>query len=106
MSQPRIFKHWVYLNDEGKELFGDIFPDGIVPVLSIVPHVTAPDGNDAYLVYHEELTLKQRDKLIQKLAQIFHGTTSEVIDQMEKDRIPIRTKLTKSSGTDGLAYFI
>jgi hypothetical protein len=99
MSQRR-FKHWIYLNDEGKKLYGEVFPDGIVPVVSLL------SSESHYLLYHEELTPEQIDKLLKLLAERFSTTKQDIKNQMLKDRIPLRTSLTCGSGTNGYALFM
>lgn len=106
MSDKRRFKHWAYLNDKGKEIFGEVFPDGIVPVVCLLSVATAPTGDAAYLLYHEEMTPEQTDKLLTILAKRFNAPKEDVEAQMLKDRIPLRRTLTNGSGTDGTALFI
>jgi hypothetical protein len=100
--KPRRCKHWVYLNDDGKKLYGDVFPDGDVPVLSTVPTTGGIEGNPErlYLLFHEELTEEQREDLLTVLAQKFSADKEAVRHEMLKNRIPIRSKLVSGAGSD------
>jgi len=48
---------WAHLNEEGMKQFGDIFPDGTVPIRSILPaqailpNVQPGDGDETQEVY-------------------------------------------------------
>ena len=60
LMSKRRFKHWAYLNPEGMEIWGHIFPDRTVPVLSMIwktGEVGEP-GNviDFFTVQWDELT--------------------------------------------------
>ena len=98
---PRRFKHWAYLNEEGKKQFGDVFPKGEVPVVSMIPF-----QEGFYLVYHEEMAPDQVELLLTKIAEKFKASKEDVRIQMKEDRIPLRVILTNGSGTNGFAQFI
>ncbi len=98
------YKDWCYLNDKGKELFGDIFPDGIVPILSMIPitfeHPELDKPNQAYLLKGRELTEEQTKKLVNTLAEKFNTMDNDSIEyEISVDQIPIRITLTSGSGT-------
>jgi hypothetical protein len=103
----RRFRHWAYLNDKGKKLYGFIFLDGVVPVVSMVPSVATIEGKDenVYLIYHEEMTDKQVDKMLTMLAKTFNAPKAAVEAEMLRNRIPLRAKYTNGAGTNHRGFF-
>jgi hypothetical protein len=108
MSEPRRFKHWIFLNEEGKKLYGKIFPDGEIPVLSMIPTLGGIEGNAErlYLIYHEELSNEQIDQVLTLLSRKFGADKELIRHEMLKNRIPLREKYVSSSGTNHLGLFI
>ena len=108
MSEPRRFKHWIFLNEEGKKLYGDIFPDGQIPVLSMIPTLGGIDGNPerVYLIFHEELSNEQIDQVLTLLSRKFGADKELIRHEMLKNRIPLREKYVSSSSTNHLGLFI
>ena len=98
------YPHWAKLNKEGMQIFGEVFPDGYVPVVSFVPRfLNIPTGKqEAYLVKHEELDEKTREKWLELLAKRFEASVDLVRQQMETMRIPLRKDLTSSSGSSAM----
>jgi hypothetical protein len=99
-------KDWIYLNEEGMELFGDVFPDGKVPVISILPitfeHPTLPEPNTAFILKGNELSEETIQNLILKLAKKFKTPKKDHPDleqEILNNRVPVRTKLTSGFGT-------
>lgn len=105
---PRKFKHWIFLNEEGKKLYGKIFPDGEIPVLSMIPTLGGIEGNAErlYLIYHEELSNEQIDQVLTLLSRKFGADKELIRHEMLKNRIPLREKYVSSSGTNHLGLFI
>ena len=107
-SKPRRFRFWAYLNAEGMKLFGEVFPEGWVPVVSMVP-LRAECGDSVemvYLVFHEEMSKKQVDGWLRLLAERFGASVADVRAQMLRDRIALRAKYVDGAGTDGLPLLI
>jgi hypothetical protein len=104
----RKFKHWVHLNDEGKKLYGEIFPNGEIPVLSMIPTVAgiAGQAERVFLIFHEELTEEQIDKVLTLLSEKFQAPKHVIKQEMLKNRIPLRAKYVSSSGTNHPGLFI
>ena len=107
-SKKRRFWHKVFLNAEGKKLFGDVFPDGLVPVVSMIPGTAFFGGQEEnmYLLFHEEMSEDQIQKLVQLLATKFGATEVDVKAQMIKDRIPLRARYTNGAATNALPLFV
>ena len=99
------YKDWCHLNEEGKKLFGEIFPDGIVPILSMLPiifeHPELDEPNKAYLLKGKELTEEQTKTLVDKLSEKFNDEDKKekIETEILQNRIPIRIKLTSGAGT-------
>lgn len=108
MTEPRRFKHWIYLNEEGQKLYGNIFGDKDVPVLSMIPSVAliVRHPEKVYLLYHEELTDTQVDQLLTLLSEKFDAPKEPIKQQMLKDRLPIREKYTRGAGTNHPGLFM
>jgi hypothetical protein len=104
----RKFRHWIYLSDEGKKLYGEIFPNGEIPVLSMIPAIGGIEGKPErlYLIYHEELSNEQIDQMLTLLSRKFGADKELIRHEMLQNRIPIREKFVSSSGTNHLGLFI
>ena len=97
MNEMQSFKHLVYLNDEGKKLWGNVFPDGEVPVLFISPDsIDFVDKKNVkiFMVQLSVLTQEQIDKILDKLSDIFKEP-KKVID-IKKHELMLRAELTNS----------
>jgi hypothetical protein len=107
-SGKRRFSFSAFLNEEGRKIFGpEIFPYGIVPTTNMNGYLAGGTmKEDYYLVYHEEMTVEQADRLLEVLADRFKAPKAEVEEQMMEMRIPLRVSLTTGSGTDTLAWFL
>jgi len=74
--------HWAYLNDEGKNLYGEIFPDGIVPVKVMFSQGATLENqkgiNQVYKVDWEQLTEDQKTSIV-KLLSLKFGADQELI---------------------------
>lgn len=113
MTQPnRRFRHWAYLNEEGKKLYGEIFPNGEVPVVSMIPTVCGIESHPerCYMIYHEELSEEQFEKFITEIAERFHVSKEEVKKHISsgkfEDRIPIREQFIGGAGTNHPGLFL
>jgi len=95
-----------YLNQEGKKVWGSIFPGGSVPILSPQRHHTrlGEKRQLAYMVAWDDLTPVQRGQIINKLASVFNGTTQDVENQILKDGLPLRADMVGSVAIPG-KYF-
>ena len=91
------------LNDEGRKIWGYAFPDGEVPVNTIVPFKAVVRGSagplkdgdtfDAYLIDWEGLNTVQKSKIISHFKERFQGSPEDVIAQIQKDGLPLRAAL-------------
>ena len=109
MTEKRRFHHWCYLNEEGKKLYGKIFPDGSVPVLSMIPQMASLGENKTperiYLVYVPELSEEQFNAIVDLVASKFNAPRNAVEADFKKNGIPLRATLTSGAGTDHPGLF-
>ena len=107
----RRFKHWAYLNEEGKKFFGEVYPDGIVPVLSMIPMygpLGSPDSpsQQYFMVYLDELTEEQMEKTLDILTERFMAPREEMRKEFREHGLPLRKSLTNGSGTNHPGFFL
>ena len=105
------FKHWAHLNEEGLKTWKGMFPNGIVPVLSMIPqngHLGAPDSppQPFYIVNLKELSEKQIEKILDILTERFQAPREEMRKEFMLNGIPLRQSLTSGSGTNQLGLFL
>lgn len=109
-DERRKWHHWAYLNDEGKQLWSDVFPDGVVPVMVMIPQSANLEGQkdvmSVYLINESELTPEQIDLILTKLSNKFHAPKEVIKKDMLKSHIPLRRELTNGSGTDQMGLFL
>jgi hypothetical protein len=106
---------WAHLNEEGMKQFGDIFPDGTVPIRSILPaqailpNVQPGDGDETqevYIVNVSALKPEALDKVVQKIAHKFQDPYEEVKKSITgTEGIVLRSTLTSGVGIDDLSCF-
>ena len=110
MSQN--YNDWANLNEEGLKEFGDIFPNGIVPIIGMIPftfdspNLTEPE--QGYLLRGSDLTQDQITKLVDKLAKKFNdeGKKEEIKKAVLSNDIPVRRKLTSGTGTKRIYMYM
>lgn len=109
-EERRKWHHWAYLNDEGKKLWGDVFPTGTVPVKVFLPQSGTLEGSektvDVFLINQEELTLEQTELILTKLSTKFHAPKEAIKKELLKGQLPLRRELTNGSGTDQMGLFL
>ena len=82
------------LNEEGKKMWGAIFPDGI-PVQTIVEHSVKLEDlgeRDVYMVDWDVLTPVQRGQILNLLAEKFHCSPNEVENEILLKGLPLQAK--------------
>lgn len=106
----RKFKHWAYLNEEGMEMFGEVFPDRTVPVVSMIAMIGplgTPDNIEEYFkVEWDELTKAQMKKIYSILCFKFEVQKIQIAKQIREFGMPLRKSLTNGSGTDHPGFFV
>lgn len=90
------------LNDEGKKIWGYVFPEGCLPVKSVAPF-KADVGKgemDVYLVDWAALTEAQRDLILDHLKTRFRNTRGVVETEILKSGLPLRAELVSAVSID------
>jgi hypothetical protein len=97
------------LNAEGKAAWGDVFPDGEVPVQSIIAQPATLEGIDmperVFLVDWKELTAQQQDAILEKISKRTSASKDAILKDVLKVGLPLRAKYTDSCGTSRLELF-
>ena len=110
MTEKRRFGHWAYLNEEGKKLYGKIFPDGQVPVLSMVPQMAKLGESETpervYMVYVEDLSEEQFKAIVDLIVEKFKAPRSAVEAEFRKNGIPLRETFVSGAGTNHPGFFV
>jgi len=101
------YTFWVHLNAEGKKIYGGIFPDLIIPTMTMVPVLGDIEGRPTriYIIDYKAIPEKQLNKLISFLAENFKAPEEAIKKQMNTIGIPIRANLVSSAGTDNPGRF-
>jgi len=100
---------WAYLNDEGKRLWGDIFPDGGVPVRTLFPQRAGLEGageERVYMIEWSELTPAQQDAVLKKLSENFGAPKDAILKDILTIGLPLREKYTNGAGTTKSNYLL
>jgi hypothetical protein len=97
------------LNAEGKAVLGDVFPDGEVPIQSVIPQPANLEGVDGiekvFLVDWKELTAQQQEAILENISKKFGASKEAILKDILKVGLPLREKLTEGGGTIRLELF-
>ena len=100
---------WAYLNAEGKQHWGDIFPDGKVPIHSIVTISVKLKGirptQTVYMVDWKKLTSEQQLAILEKLRTLSGASKEDSLKDILEVGLPLREKYTDCSGTSRVELF-
>ncbi len=94
------------LNERGMYLFGDIFPDKMIPVLTPLSGETKLEGVGKSGIYLINLTLLRREdeptyqKLLKKLSDKFKVSIDSLDEECNKHGLPLRAELVSSVRID------
>lgn len=106
----RKYKTWASLSSEGKQAWGDIFPEGVIPIQSIIPLQVTLEGikkpQRVFLVDWKELTAQQQDLTLNKLCKRSGATKEEILKDILKIGLPLQEKYTDSCGTSRMELFV
>lgn len=99
---------WVLLNDEGKRVWGDVFPDGKVPVSTFFSE-TKLEGRGVEkvaLIDWLRLSRVQRDAILTKLSVRFGASKDAILDDVLRIGLPLPERYTTGVVAAELRYFI
>jgi hypothetical protein len=106
----RKYQTWAYLNAEGKAVWGDVFPEGEVPIHCIIAQPATLEGIDktegVFLVDWKLLTALQQDAILEKLSKRSGSSKELILKDVLKIGLPLREKYTNGCGTSRLELFI
>jgi len=99
---------WTCLNDDGKRVWGDIFPDGKVPVSSCFQKATLEGGGAerVVLVTWSALSSAQKDAIVAKLSERSGATKEAILKDILKIGLPLRERYTTGVVAAELRFFI
>lgn len=100
---------WARLNMEGRRIWGDVFPDGIVPVQSIATQYAKLEGikdaESVFTVNWKELTPEQQQAILEKLSEQTGATKEAILKDILKVGLPLRRRYIVSCGTNRMELF-
>ncbi len=103
-----VYQTWARLNFIGKQEWGEAFPEGKVPILSIATQQVRleriKDTESVFTVNWKELTQLQQQAILNKLSKKT-GTSKEAIQkEILNTGLPIRRTLIQSVGTSQIEF--
>ena len=104
------YRTWARLNLKGNREWGDVFPDGKVPVQIIATQRAKLDGvkdvESVFTVDWKELTEWQQNAILEKLSQQSGKTKEAILKDILKVGLPLRRKYVQSVGTNRMELFL
>lgn len=94
------------LNNKGIKQFGDIFPDGLVPVLAPLSGETELEGIGLKKIYLVNISLLRQvdepayQKTLKKLSEKFNVSIEEMDHHLNEVGLPLRQDLVSSVKID------
>ena len=102
------YRSWVRLNLEGKREWGEIFPDGKVPVQTIANQKpvleSAKDVESVFTVNWKELSPFQQQAIIEKLSNQTGATKEKMLSDILTIGLSIRRTFIRCCGKTGCDY--
>jgi len=99
---------WTLLNDEGKRVWGDVFPDGKVPVCSYFQeaHLEGRGTIRVILVNWSALSSEQKDAILTKISKTTGSQKEEILKDILKIGLPLRESYTTAFVAAESRFFI
>jgi len=106
-----ILSSYGYLNEQGKMLYGDAFPDGRIPLTSILLESARlgnkPVREEIYRIDLQQMTEEQIDLVIKVVARSTNARTIVVRESfVSLGFIPIRASMVGSVSSTDLHLFV
>jgi hypothetical protein len=87
------FRTWAQLNLKGKEEWGDIFPDGKVPIKTLAAQKAkfgnGRDPESGFSIAWTELSISQQEAMLEKLSQQNGLTKEMILEKLSKNGLAI-----------------
>jgi len=99
---------WACLNEEGKRVWGDVFPDGKVPICSDFG-VTRLEGlglEKVALVSWKALSCAQQEAILTKLSTKFGAPREAILKDILGKGLPLPERYTTGVVAEELRFFI
>jgi len=99
---------WVCLNAEGKRVWGDVFPDGKIPVASMTfrDMKLGSKTERAVLVAWAVLSLEQKAAVLAKISERCGAPKDAILKDILKVGLPLRESYTTGTVAAELWFFI
>jgi hypothetical protein len=105
----RKYRTWAYLNAEGKNVWGDVFPEGEVPIQSIIAQTATLEGIDGvekvFFVDWKELSAEQQNVVLDKISKRSGASKDAILKDVLKVGLPLRVNYTEGCGTSRMELF-
>ncbi len=106
----RKYRTWAFLNAEGKKVWGEVFPDGEVPIQSIIAQTATLEGIEkverVFLVDWKELTAEQQKGILERISRQSGAGKDVILREILKVGLPLREKYIEGCGTSRMGLFI
>ncbi len=100
---------WAHLNAEGKRYWGDIFPDGKIPIQNIAAQQTRAKGlkgpESVFAIDWKALSEGQQQAILKKLTIQKDTLKQEVLKELQIVGLPLQRKHIQSMGTDRMQLY-
>ena len=104
MGENQLF---VWLNEEGKKVWGDVFPGSKIPVTSLDFRKADLGGQEeVVMVAWHALSKDVKTKVAKKIADAINVPIENVLNEIEKVGLPLRKKYTTGIIAAELRFFI
>ena len=101
---------WTFLNDVGRKVWGEVFPDGQVPVCSMHFFNAFLGGSvgieKVVLVNWSLLTVEQRDQIVSKISKKAQAPKEAVLKDILRIGLPLRKIHTNGAIVEELRFFV
>jgi hypothetical protein len=100
---------WVYLSDEGKKIWGDVFSDGKVPVRSFDFQEADLEGvgsERVILVNWATLSPEQKDAVLTKISEKSGAPKATILKDILRIGLPLRKRYTTGYVAAEQRFFI
>ena len=95
---------WVRLNEKGKEVWGDLFPDGKVPVRAM--GFSDSNVGRVILVAWKQLGEEKKEAILTKISQKSGASKDVILKDILEIGLPLRESYTTGAVAAEMRFFI
>ena len=103
------YQIWVRLNFAGKQEWGEVFPEGKVPIVRFAVQQAKLEGikdiESVFTVNWKELTQKQQQAILERLSMQTGVSKEKILKEVARLGLPLRRKWVQSIGTNQIELF-